>query len=107
LHNIALASNPIYHARTKHIEVDYHFVREKVINKDISVRYLSIHDQIESTFLQRVSLSFSLCFFVTSSMVLLSPISLQGAVSKNNHNVQLPINHEANQNNHTLADMMN
>jgi hypothetical protein len=33
---LALASNPIYLARTKHIEVDYHFVREKVINKDIS-----------------------------------------------------------------------
>jgi hypothetical protein len=34
---LALASNPIYLARTKHIEVDYHFVREEVINKDISV----------------------------------------------------------------------
>jgi hypothetical protein len=28
---IALASNPIYHARTKHIEVDYHFIREKIL----------------------------------------------------------------------------
>lgn len=28
---LALASNPIFHARIKHIEVDYHFVREKIL----------------------------------------------------------------------------
>ncbi len=27
--SILLANNPIYHARTKHIEVHYHFIRKK------------------------------------------------------------------------------
>ena len=38
---IALASNPVVHARTKHVEIKYHFIREKVLNKDIQVKYIS------------------------------------------------------------------
>lgn len=41
---LALASNPVYHACTKHIEADYHFIREKVVNLDILVKFLSTHD---------------------------------------------------------------
>ena len=36
-----LTTNPIFHARIKHIEVDFHFVREKVDNKDIDIRFIS------------------------------------------------------------------
>lgn len=31
LSSIQLAENPTFHARTKHIEVHYHFIREKVL----------------------------------------------------------------------------
>lgn len=28
---VQIAANPIYHERTKHTEIDYHFIREKII----------------------------------------------------------------------------
>lgn len=38
---INLASNDIYHPRTKHIDVKHHFVRQSVTNNMINVKYVS------------------------------------------------------------------
>jgi len=37
---IELAENPVHHARNKHIDVRYHFVRESSSNGLISVSYV-------------------------------------------------------------------
>ena len=47
---ISLASNPLYHARTKHVEVDYHFIREKVVRGDIQVHFVGSIDQLPDIF---------------------------------------------------------
>ncbi len=42
--SILLANNPVYHARTKHIEVPYHFIREKILAKKIDLIHVSTED---------------------------------------------------------------
>lgn len=39
-----LAKNLVMHARTKHIEVDFYFIREQVTKQELDVQYLSTQD---------------------------------------------------------------
>jgi hypothetical protein len=48
--SILLANNPVYHVRTKHIEVHYHFIKEKVLEKEIDLIHVCTKDQVADIF---------------------------------------------------------
>lgn len=54
---IALASNPVFHACAKHIKIDLHFVREKVLKNTPAVQYVPSCDQKADMFTKPLPLA--------------------------------------------------
>ena len=50
-----LASNPVFHASTKHIEVHYHFVCEKMLKQEIVLKKVGTNDQVADVFTKALS----------------------------------------------------
>ncbi|KAB2630096.1 hypothetical protein D8674_007615 [Pyrus ussuriensis x Pyrus communis] len=47
---LALSSNSVFHSKIKHLDTDYHFVREKVQRGDLMVHYIPTEDQVADVF---------------------------------------------------------
>jgi hypothetical protein len=45
-----LLTNPVFYTRTKYIEVDYHFVRERISKKLLEIDFMSSKDQVVDGF---------------------------------------------------------
>jgi hypothetical protein len=41
-----MALNPVHHQRTKHIDVRYHFVRERVQTKEVELQHISTKENL-------------------------------------------------------------
>ena len=49
---IAIAKNVVFHARTKHIEVHYHFVRELILDGILELMFCSTNDNVADVFMK-------------------------------------------------------
>ena len=45
-----IASNLVFNERTKHIEVDCHFIREKIVSRCVATSFINSNDQLANIF---------------------------------------------------------
>ncbi|KAM2767079.1 hypothetical protein COP1_022920 [Malus domestica] len=88
---IAVASNPVYQARMRHVEVDYHYIRDKVIRKEIEVGYVATTDQI-ANFLTKGLSSVRFHYLISKLPVRQRPVSLRGRDKPNSDKSPNPNN---------------
>ena len=49
-----MARTSVFHAYSKHIEIDYHFVREQLVAVTLDVRYVPALDQVIDVLIKAV-----------------------------------------------------
>ena len=45
-----IVSNPVFHERTKHIEVNCHFIRDKIVSGCMTTSFVNSSDQLVDVF---------------------------------------------------------
>ncbi|XP_074299726.1 uncharacterized protein LOC141630879 [Silene latifolia] len=52
-----LAQNPVFHKRAKHIDIDYHFVRDAIMDCLIATSHVSTNEQLPDIFTKALGVS--------------------------------------------------
>ena len=76
-----LAKNPVFHSRYKHIELDIHYIRDKVLQKQLEVRYIPTNEQVADVLTKSLSLP-KFSYFRSKLNVISRPLNLRGDVKE-------------------------
>jgi len=49
---IALAKNQVFHERSKHIDIRFHYLRDCIANKKVEVKYVKTQYQVADIFIK-------------------------------------------------------
>ncbi len=77
--SVLLVNNLVYHVRTMHIEVHYHFIKEKNLPKEIDLIHVSTENQVANIFTKALGIN-KLRKFGKMLGVLQMDLSLRGSV---------------------------
>ena len=75
---ISLAANPILHERTKHVEVDCHFIRDKLKTGELHTQHASTTEQVADILTKQLS-AHQQNYLLSKLGAVSSPAQLEGA----------------------------
>ena len=76
---LVIAANPVHHEKTKHVGINYHFIREKTLEGQVTPTYVSTSQQLADT-LTKVLTTEQQAYLLSKLGVQSLPPGLRGSV---------------------------